>query len=108
MTRAEKLARIEQLWATESGIIFETSRVVAEAEQLARGALEPIRKERDALEREVFDGSTRVEVMSATGKDPITGKSLEEIRTEALQNILTKMGGGEECDCPDCQARRQN
>lgn len=90
MTRADMIVKIEEMWKNESEIMLDISKRIHAIEEEGFKVVEPLMKEREVLERKAFDGSTRIEMIKATGKDPLTGKTTLQM----MQDVLSSMGGG--------------
>jgi hypothetical protein len=88
MTRSEMVAKIEQMWKNESDIMLEIASEINRIEKEGFERVKPLMDEREELERKAFDGSTRIELIKSTGKDPLTGKTTIQM----MQDVLSSMG----------------
>ena len=88
MTRKEMIVKIEEMWKQEGEMMADVAKRIRAVEEEGFKQVEPIMIEREKLERLAFDGSTRIELIQSTGKDPVTGKTALQM----MQDVLTSLG----------------
>ena len=88
---------IQELWNTESRILLETMKRIEQTEKEGHERFVANAKRRDAIERKHLSGMTRLEWLEKMGIDPITGKSLDELKDSinkefpAIKEVIEKM-----------------
>lgn len=85
---------IQALWNVESNILTETAKKLVEldkqAEEIekeARGRYLANAKRRDEIERKHLNGMTRLEWITKMGIDPLSGKTIDELRGIVKNNF---------------------
>ena len=79
MTSEERKTKIEKMWLEEANLMLD----LYDLEYKITGMV----KEREALERQEFNGNTRVDIINRLGVDPLTGMTHIQIENALLKSL---------------------